>query len=73
MFSQKFSSCQSFGGLKLLLLGEGASSKCRTVSDLWLMPERCGSTAMKEGARVILYEWLLADGPETRWMEKQAL
>ncbi len=28
--------------------------------------------AMRDGARVILYEWLLADGPETRWTEKQA-
>lgn len=28
--------------------------------------------AMRDGSRVVLYEWLLADGPETRWTEKQA-
>ena len=28
--------------------------------------------AMRDGSRVILFEWLLADGPETRWTEKQA-
>lgn len=33
---------------------------------------KCLVPAMKEGTRVLLYEWLLADGPETRWTEKQA-
>lgn len=28
--------------------------------------------AMRDGSRVVLYEWLLADAPETRWTEKQA-
>ena len=28
--------------------------------------------AMTEGAAVVLFEWLLAEGPETRWTEKQA-
>ena len=28
--------------------------------------------AMKEGTRIVMYEWLLADGPETRWTERQA-
>ena len=28
--------------------------------------------AMKEGTRIVVYEWLLADGPETRWTERQA-
>lgn len=27
--------------------------------------------AMKEGSKVVLFEWLLKDGPETRWTEKQ--
>lgn len=26
--------------------------------------------AMKDGAKVVLFEWMLKDGPETRWTEK---
>lgn len=33
---------------------------------------RCLVPALKNGSKVMLYEWLLADGPETRWTEKQA-